>query len=140
MEEIRLVSLNNRFVNPTLSKNPLQTVKGFFIKQIYKPDPVSKHNVLILIIYLRLLLPAYFSCLPSSIARARSNTSLHDIAPHRVYLVSLQHDLYILSVALFLTSRWMAVNHYDYTMVSGLSSHPIKVCAIRRITLVQTYN
>ena len=39
-------------------------------------------------------------------------TGLHGIAPHRVYLVSLQHYLYILSVALFLTSRLVAINHY----------------------------
>jgi len=86
------------------------------------------NHVSILIIYLRLLLPANFSCLPSSIARVRSSTSLHDIAPHRVYLVSLQHDLYILSVALFLTLRWMAVSHYDCTMVSGLSSETQGLC------------
>ena len=41
-----------------------------------------------------------------------SSTGLHDIAPHRVYLISLQHYLYILSVALFLISRLVAVNHY----------------------------
>jgi hypothetical protein len=40
------------------------------------------------------------------------DAGLHGIAPHRVYLISLQHDLYILSVALFLTSRLVAVNHY----------------------------
>lgn len=34
------------------------------------------------------------------------------ISPHRVYLVSLQHYLYILSVALVLTFRWMGVTHY----------------------------
>ncbi len=102
----------------------------FLFKQIYKPNPVLKRA---LIIYLRLLLPANFSCLPSSIARVRSSTSLHDIAPHRVYLVSLQHNLYILSVALFLTSRWMAVSHYDCTMVFGLS-YPNKLESIRRFT------
>ena len=41
---------------------------------------------------------------------------LFDLAPRRVYLVSLQQlikTLYILSVALVLTSRWMGVTHYD---------------------------
>ena len=97
--------------------------KGFFM---FSSRSISRilyqNNVLTLIIYLSLQLPAYFSCLPSNIVRVHSNVSLHGIAPHRVYLISLQLNLYILSVALFLTSRWMAVNQYDYTMVSGLSS------------------
>jgi len=41
-----------------------------------------------------------------------SKVGLHDIAPHRVYLISLQLNLYILSVALFLISQLVAVNHY----------------------------
>ena len=78
----------------------------------------------------------------------RSNVNIHGIAPYRVYLISLQHDLYILSVALFLTFRRMAVNHYNCTMVSGLSSkfsrmresqkkekpNQIEFLAIRRFT------
>ncbi len=98
----------------------------FLFKQIYKPNSVCVSRIKFekntLIIYLRLLLPANFSCLPSNIVRAHSIVSIHDIAPHRVYLISLQHNLYLLSVALFLTFRWMAVNHYDCTMVFGLSS------------------
>ncbi|MGB0480588.1 MAG: hypothetical protein ACPGHD_07035, partial [Flavobacteriaceae bacterium] len=46
----------------------------------------------------------------------------------RVYLISLQLNLYILSVALFLTSRPMAVNHYaalwcsDFPLVAKANS------------------
>lgn len=37
---------------------------------------------------------------------------LFGLAPRRVYLVSLQHYLYILSVALVLTLRWTGVTRY----------------------------
>ena len=100
-------------------------------KQIYKPNSVGsklvsesllhKKKITLSFIYAycyQQTLAAY----PLTIARVRSNVSLHDIAPHRVYLVSLQHYLYILSVALFLALRLVAVNHYDCTMVFGLSS------------------
>ncbi len=40
------------------------------------------------------------------------DVGIHDIAPYRVYLISLQHYLYILSVALFLVSQLVAINHY----------------------------
>lgn len=78
-------------------------------KQIYKPNSVGsklvsesllhKKKITLSFIYAycyQQTLAAY----PLTIARVRSNVSLHDIAPHRVYLVSLQHYLYILSVAL----------------------------------------
>ncbi|SDB41513.1 hypothetical protein SAMN03097699_1197 [Flavobacteriaceae bacterium MAR_2010_188] len=84
-------------------------------------------NASTLIIYLRLLLPATFSCLPSNIGRATLSVGLHGIAPHRVYLVSLQHYLYILSVALFLTSRPVAVNHYAALWCSDF---PHKRCSL----------
>jgi hypothetical protein len=102
------------------NKNPLHAVEGFFMfKQIYKPNSVLKKEPLSFIYAYcyQQTLAAY----PPTIARVRSNVSLHDIAPHRVYLVSLQHYLYILSVALFLALRLVAVNHYDCTMVFGLS-------------------
>lgn len=56
-----------------------------------------------LIIYLAVPLPTRSSCLPSHIGREPSKASVHDISPHRVYLISLQHYLYILSVALVLS-------------------------------------
>ncbi len=40
------------------------------------------------------------------------DTDLHGVAPYRVYLVSLQPYLYILSVALVLISRWTGVTRY----------------------------
>lgn len=55
-----------------------------------------------LIIYLDVLLPKRSICLPSCIGREPSSTGLRGISPHRVYMISLQHYLYILSVALVL--------------------------------------
>ena len=65
---------------------------------------------------------------PSTLYVPHSSVDLHGIAPHRVYLISLQLNLYILSVALFLTSRPMAVNHYaalwcsDFPLVAKANS------------------
>ena len=47
------------------------------------------------------------------LARAALNVGLHGISPNRVYLVSLQHYLYILSVALVLASRRTGVTRYS---------------------------
>ena len=57
-----------------------------------------------LIIYLDLALLRDSSYLPFSNGREPLNADILDISPHRVYLVSLQHYLYILSVALVLIS------------------------------------
>jgi len=73
-----------------------------------------------------------------------SSVGLHDIAPHRVYLVSLQHDLYILSVALFLTSRLVVINHYvalrcpDFPPFNKLNSD--KAIYYYKITINKSYN
>src|SRR5690625_3642875 len=83
-----------------------------------------------LIIYLRFLLPKTFSCLPSGIGRAVLKAGLRGIAPCRVYLISLQPDLYILSVALVLNvSGRPDTNGGRYPLhcpvESGLSSLPL---------------
>lgn len=71
--------------------------------QAYKPGSVPDlHRGLI--IYLDVWLPIRSICLPSCIGRVPSSTGLRGISPHRVYLISLQHYLYILSVALVLKS------------------------------------
>ncbi len=54
----------------------------------------------LLIIYLDLWLPKGSNRLPFSSDVQPSNTDLHDVSPYRVYLISLQPYLYILSVAL----------------------------------------
>jgi len=48
------------------------------------------------------------------------NVGLHGIAPHRVYLISLQHYLYILSVALVLASRPVGVTHYAALLAANV--------------------
>jgi len=55
-----------------------------------------------LIIYLVEPLLTQSICLPSDSNEPPSGIGLFGIAPHRVYLISLQHYLYILSVALVL--------------------------------------
>jgi hypothetical protein len=57
-------------------------------------------------------LPAYLQEWHPLVSIARNDISLFELAPRRVYLVSLQHYLYILSVALVLTSRWTGVTRY----------------------------
>ena len=44
-------------------------------------------------------------------------TGLHGIAPHRVYLVSLQHYLYILSAALVLKLKIVSTGVTRYAML-----------------------
>lgn len=79
----------------------------------HKPDSVSLELLHGLpIIYLGQKLPFGSNRLPFSSGVQPSNTDLHDVAPYRVYLVSLQHYLYILSVALVLISRWTGVTRY----------------------------
>src|SRR5690554_7921572 len=75
--------------------------------QAYKPDSVTAPMVSrwYLIIYLDVPLPKRSICLPSCIGRVPSSTGLRGISPHRVYLISLQHYLYILSVALVLIPK-----------------------------------
>ena len=80
--------------------------------QAYKPGSVVLLKIQRLIIYLDVLLPKRSICLPSSNERELLNAGIRDISPHRVYLVSLQHYLYILSVALVHTLRQMGVTHY----------------------------
>jgi len=75
---------------------------------------------------------------PPTSRALRSSIGLHDIAPHRVYPISLQHDLYILSVALFLASRLVAVSHYVALWCSDFPPHAGHG-AIRRFTCVQNY-
>ena len=59
------------------------------------------------------------------------------ISPHRVYLVSLQHYLYILSVALVLTFRWMGVTHYATLWCPDF---PPRLGGTIRRSAVQTYD
>jgi len=49
---------------------------------------------------------------PEIITGRAAPLSLFGLAPCRVYLISLQHYLYILSVALVLTLRWTGVTRY----------------------------
>ena len=83
------------------------------IKAGHKPDSVNPEAFQgLLIIYLGPWLPIDSNRLPFSLGVQPSNTDLHDVAPHRVYLVSLQHNLYILSVALVLILQWTGVTRY----------------------------
>ena len=75
---------------------------------------------------------------PSVLHVPNSSTDLHGIAPHRVYMISLQLNLYILSVALFLTSRSMAVSHYAALWCSDFPLFEKRI-AIRRSAFVQKY-
>jgi hypothetical protein len=62
---------------------------------------------------------------PSTTDEKPLNADILDISPHRVYLVSLQHYLYILSVALVLiTPKSVTDGRYPlcFSLVSGLSS------------------
>ena len=69
---------------------------------------------------------------PLTLCVQHLSVSLHGIAPHRVYPISLQHYLYILSVALFLASRLVVVNHYGALWCSDF---PLRICAaIRQFT------
>src|SRR5699024_3756562 len=72
-------------------------------EQIDKPDSVIR-QWRSFIIYLKLPLPITFSCLPSRLD-GPSFPGLRGIAPHRVYLLALQHYLYLLSVALVLSQN-----------------------------------
>ena len=78
-------------------------------KQIYKPDSVTvsfPKTKQYLIIYLAPTLLSGSIFLPFGKSEKpfteQTVTNLLEISPHRVYLVSLQHYLYILSVALVL--------------------------------------
>ena len=82
-----------------------------FYIQTYKPGSVSSKEVSI--IYLVFSLLKRSNDLPWNQTRREISLPIFGLAPHRVYLVSLQHYLYILSVALFLASRLVAVNHYS---------------------------
>ena len=91
-------------------------------------DPLNQERN-ILIIYLSALLPIHFSCLPSNRRTCRPlpiawDVGIHGIAPHRVYMVSLQHDLYILSVALVLASRLVVISHYAALWCSDFPPNP----------------
>ena len=105
-------------------------------KQIYKPNSVLKKEPLsfIYVYCYQKTLAAY----PSVLYVPHSNTDLHGIAPHRVYMISLQLNLYILSVALFLTSRSMAVSHYAALRCSDFPLFEKRI-AIRRSALLQKY-
>jgi hypothetical protein len=50
---------------------------------------------------------------PPTSGEQPSNAGLRGVAPHRVYLISLWHYPYILSVALVLASRRTGVTRYD---------------------------
>jgi len=53
-----------------------------------------------LIIYLDLVLPQHSIRQPFNSGALPSNVDILGVSPHRVYLISLQHYLYLLSVAL----------------------------------------
>ena len=81
----------------------------------YFNKPVSRVLYLfeeVSIIYLAHPLLNESNNLPWDQMRRDTSFPLFGLAPHRVYLVSLQHYLYILSVALVLTSRWTGVTRY----------------------------
>ena len=89
-----------------------------------------------LIIYLGTQLLTHSIFLPFDNGREPLNVDILEISPHRVYLVSLQHYLYILSVALVLSyPETSGQNDGSYplcfSVVSGLS-FPNKLATIRR--------
>lgn len=55
---------------------------------------------------------AALAAYPSSLAEQALADDILGIAPHRVYRISLQHYLYLLSVALVLTSLWTGITRY----------------------------
>ncbi len=84
---------------PMLSWQVIYQLISCLIKKAgHKPDSVGPKALPI--IYLDHWLPKGSNRLPFSSSVQPSNTDLHGVSPHRVYLVSLQHYLYILSVAL----------------------------------------
>ena len=107
----------NRYFNSTRTIKAQNEQKLLFLvflnsnkKAGHKPDSVSINRSLSFIWMLHYcnILAAY----PPTSGAQPSNIGLHDVAPHRVYLISLQHYLYILSVALVLASRPVGVTHY----------------------------
>lgn len=84
------------------------------IKAGHKPDSVYPELTSqgIPIIYLGPWLPKGSNRLPFGSGVQPSSTDLHDVSPHRVYMVSLQHYLYILSVALVRIFRRTGVTRY----------------------------
>ncbi len=107
---------------------------------VYKPDSVrsAKQVDNRLIIYLDFQLPESSIRLPINSGVLPSNTDLHGVSPHRVYLISLQPYLYLLSVALVLPCNNIILLQDDgcyplcCTLVSGLSSLTINIRAIRK--------
>ena len=102
--------------------------------QTYKPGSVSR-LLEILIIYLgtQLLMCSIF--LPFDNGRGPLNADILEISPHRVYLVSLQLNLYILSVALVLirlleltgVTRYATLWCPDFPLYSELDSEPYEL-------------
>jgi hypothetical protein len=76
----------------------------------HKPDSVPQKRCLSFIWawYYYQTLTTY----PPTGASSPHNAGLHGVAPHRVYLISLRHYPYILSVALVLASRRTGVTRY----------------------------
>ena len=127
--EIVLVSL--AMVLPCfVSRNSSQWQK----KQTYKPDSVTNKLVPYHLSSPNITIGINLSTLRQ---RARnpcpdcSGVDILEISPHRVYLVSLQHYLYLLSVALVLEESERYSESTDgryplcFSVVSGLSSLPI---------------
>lgn len=78
--------------------------------------------------------PGHSIRLPFSSGVPPSNADVFGVSPHRVYMISLQHYLYILSVALVLPHLRRGDGRYPLccTEVSGLSSPRPGRRAIRR--------
>src|SRR5690606_37265112 len=70
------------------------------------------------------------------LVRAALNVGLRGISPNRVYLISLQHYLYILSVALVLTSRRTGVIRYSALWCPDF---PLTKASDKTVCLVQKY-
>ena len=90
-----------------------ESVKEKIKKQVYKPDSVS-HKVRPLSFIWNIHCCIFLAAYPLTTRELHLTVSILDIAPHRVYLIALQHYLYILSVALVLSQilEMTAVNRY----------------------------
>ena len=85
---------------------------GGISQHVCKPGSVLLKTEVIIIYLAYWVAPEVFATYPKIITKRTVSLFLFGLAPCRVYLVSLQHNLYILSVALVLTSRWTGVTRY----------------------------
>ena len=102
----------------------MAVVVSVFSQQVVKNKKQAISRILsCLIIYLGVQLLAHSNRLPFYLNEPLSSVDLLGVAPYRVYLISLQPYLYILSVALVLFAKANDGRYPLYcSLVSGLSS------------------